>query len=207
MQASVYRLRQRGVKLPRPQQFVAGQLLLTKGLDSANRPTLKAQLLNDNGGLALASLLGDEIGYDYPATTVERLGLALEAESDADTKALLERIRAHLRAYLAQLDALPRLRELAVPAGLQRAFRKARAKQMEDGMREARRDSVFAQIVTQVHIKGGQSSFQYFQNDFTEPMGLKPMSYSFELPRREALDPVGNAYRLHTNRVSRRNPE
>lgn len=58
MQASVYRLRERGVKLPRPQQFVAGQLLLTKGLDSANRLTLKAQLLDGNGGLALPSLEG-----------------------------------------------------------------------------------------------------------------------------------------------------
>jgi hypothetical protein len=58
MQASVYRLRERGVKLPRPQQFVAGQLLLTKGLDSANRVTLKAQLLDGNGRIALPSLEG-----------------------------------------------------------------------------------------------------------------------------------------------------
>jgi hypothetical protein len=56
MQASVYRLRQHGIKLPRPQHFVAGELLLTKGLDAANRPTLKAQLLADSGTLALPSL-------------------------------------------------------------------------------------------------------------------------------------------------------
>jgi hypothetical protein len=40
----------------RPQAFVAGNLLLTKGLDAANRPTLKAQLLTDTGALALPSL-------------------------------------------------------------------------------------------------------------------------------------------------------
>jgi hypothetical protein len=56
MQASVYRLRQRGVKLPRPQQAVAGDLRLTKGVDSSNRVTLKAQLLEGNGGIALPSL-------------------------------------------------------------------------------------------------------------------------------------------------------
>jgi hypothetical protein len=61
MQASVYRLRERGVKLPRPQQFVAGQLLLIKGLDSANRPTFKAQLLDGNGALALPSLEGAKV--------------------------------------------------------------------------------------------------------------------------------------------------
>jgi hypothetical protein len=119
---------------------------------------------------------------------------------------LLERIRVDLQRYLEQLDALPRLREFAVPLTLQRAFRKARSKQMENGMREARKGSVFAQFVTQVHLKAGLSSFQYLHEGFTEPMVLKSMSYSFEMPRRESLDPVGNAYRLHTNRLAKREP-
>jgi len=154
----------------------------------------------------MASLLGDEIGYDYPATTVDRLGEAIDSASDPDTLALLERIRADLRRYLEQLDALPSLREIAVPLTLQRMFRKARAKQMEQGMREARKESVFAQLVTQVHLKAGLSSFQYLHEDFTEPMTLKSISYSIEMPRRESLDPVGNAYRLHTNRLAKREP-
>jgi len=154
----------------------------------------------------MASLLGDEIGYDYPVTTVEKLGLAINTEFDPDTRVLLERIRVDLQRYLEQLDALPRLREFAVPLTLQRAFRKARSKQMENGMREARKGSVFAQFVTQVHLKAGLSSFQYLHEGFTEPMVLKSMSYSFEMPRRESLDPVGNAYRLHTNRLAKREP-
>lgn len=152
----------------------------------------------------MASLLGDEIGYDYPGTTTKRLSAAIDAESDADTKALLERIRDGLQGYLSQLDALPRLRELATPQGLQRAFRKVRAKQMDQGMREARRESVFSQLVNQVQLKGGLSSFHYVNNSFTEPMVLRPLSYSFELPRREALDPVGNAHRLHVNRTAKK---
>jgi hypothetical protein len=56
MQASVYRLRQRGIKLPRPLQALPGRLLLTKGIDSSNRATLKAQLLDDKGGLVLPAL-------------------------------------------------------------------------------------------------------------------------------------------------------
>ncbi len=152
----------------------------------------------------MASLLGDEIGYDYPVTTVKRLGTAIDTETDASTRALLERIRDDLQRYLTQLDTLPRLQELEVPLTVQRAFRKARAKQMEHGMREARKKSVFAQIVTQVHLKAGLSSFQYLREDFTEPMTLKSMSYSFEMPRRESLDPVGNAYRLHMQRLAKR---
>jgi hypothetical protein len=71
MQASVYRLRQHGIKLPRPQSFVAGELLLSKGLDAANRPTLKAQLLGDDGSLALPSLEHASI------TRITRNGIAI----------------------------------------------------------------------------------------------------------------------------------
>lgn len=55
MQATVYRLRQRGIKLPRPLQSVPGSLLLTRGVGSDGRPTFKAQLLNGEA-LALPSL-------------------------------------------------------------------------------------------------------------------------------------------------------
>lgn len=61
MQASVYRLRQRGIKLPRPQQAVPGQLMLTQALDAANRKTLRAQLLDGNGGIALPALDGARV--------------------------------------------------------------------------------------------------------------------------------------------------
>ena len=71
MQASVYRLRQQGIKLPRPQPFVAGDLLLTKGLDAGNRPTLKAQLLADKGTLALPSLEHARV------TRITRNGIAI----------------------------------------------------------------------------------------------------------------------------------
>ncbi len=152
----------------------------------------------------MASLLGDEIGYDYPVTTVKRLGAVIDTETDAATRALLKSIRDNLQRYLTQLDALPWLKELEVPLTVSRAFRKARAKQMEDGMREARKKSVFTQIVTQIHLKAGLSSFQYLHEDFTEPMTLKSVSYSFEMPRRESLDPVGNAYRLHMQRLAKR---
>lgn len=152
----------------------------------------------------MVSLLGDEIGYDFPSTTVDRLDRLLAGEVDPDTRTLLEGIRDRLKAYLANLDALPRLRELRPPAALQRAFWKARAKQQEGGMRQGRAESFLAQFVTQVHLKAGRSMFQYAQGRFTQPMVLKETSVSFELPRREVLDPVGNAFRLHQHRTAQR---
>ena len=76
MQVSIYRLRQHGIKLPRPQPFVVGELLLAKGLDAANRPTLKAQLLNDRGALVLPSLDGAAV------TRISKNGIATRRNRD-----------------------------------------------------------------------------------------------------------------------------
>lgn len=154
----------------------------------------------------MESLLGEEVGYDYPSTTTKRLNAAAEAQQDRETRALLERIAAKLDTYIAQLEGLPRLRELAVPVEMRRAFQKVRARQQWRSTRDARRDSIMAQIATTVHIKAGRTTFQYFRDGFTEPSGFKSVSYSFEMPRRESLDPVGNAYRLHMNRSAKRSP-
>lgn len=153
----------------------------------------------------MRSLLGDEIGYDYPGTTIRRLKAAQAA--DPAVQALLTEIRERLEADMARLDALPRLKELAPPPALRRAFHRERAKQMARAMAEAQSKSIFRQLVTEVHLKGGDRSFQYLPEvqKYTEPMELKPMSVSFEMPRREALDPVGNAFRMHINRSAKRN--
>ncbi|MFP5475453.1 MAG: hypothetical protein ACLGJD_17550 [Gammaproteobacteria bacterium] len=156
----------------------------------------------------MRSLLIDEIGYDYPGTTIRRLEAVLPTVTDAGTRELLEEIERCLQADIAQLDGLPRLKELAPPPALRRAFVKARAKQMEEAMASAQAGSILQQLVTRVHLKGGEGSFQYMPEvqRYTEPMKLKSMSYSFELPRRESLDPVGNAYRMHLNRSTKRKP-
>jgi hypothetical protein len=149
-------------------------------------------------------LLYEEIGYDYRHTTIERLRAHLQHEQDVDTQALLSGVADRLAADEAQLDALPRLRELAVPGALRREFRKARAKEMERMQREGQKKSVLIQLVTQVHVKAGENTFQYLHDRFSEPTGFGAFSMSIELPRREVLDPVGNAYRLHRLRSAKR---
>lgn len=153
----------------------------------------------------MRSLLGDEIGYDYPGTTIRRLQVAEQA-ADPAAQALLIEIRERLEGDMARLDALPRLKELAPPPQLRRAFHKERAKQMARAMADAQSKSILQQLVTRVHLKGGDRSFQYLPEaqKYTEPMQLKSMSVSFEMPRREALDPVGNAFRMHINRSTKR---
>lgn len=149
-------------------------------------------------------LLYEQLGYDYPGTTIDALQKRAGQETDADTKELLDSIAARLGADMAALQALPRLRELKVPMALRRGFAKAHAKVMERSIREARKQSVFAHLATQIHIKAGESSFQHEGESWTEPMHFASHSVSFEMPRREVLDPVGNAYRRLQMRTTKR---
>ena len=105
---------------------------------------------------------------------------------------------------MSALEALPRLRELQVPMALRRDLAKARAKTMQSSIREAQKRSVFARLATQVHIKAGETSFQHRGGSWTEPMHFASHSVSFEMPRREVLDPVGNAYRRLQLRTANR---
>ena len=149
-------------------------------------------------------VLYEEIGYDYPGTTSDALKQRAAQEKDADVKEQLGSIAAQLEADMSALEALPRLRELKVPMALRRDLAKARAKAMQSSIREAQKQSVFAQLVTQVHIKAGETSFQHYGESWTEPMHFASHSVSFEKPRREVLDPVGNAYRRLQLRTANR---
>lgn len=148
--------------------------------------------------------LYEQLGYDYPGTTTETLQSRAKMETDADVKELLGSIVVRLEADMAALQALPRLREFGVPMALRRDFAKGRAKVMQRSIREAQKQSVLAQLVTQIHIKAGETSFQHHGESWTEPMHYSSHSVSFEMPRREVLDPVGNAYRRLQLRTTKR---
>ena len=149
-------------------------------------------------------MLYEEIGYDYPGTTSDALQKRAAQEIDADVRKLLGNIAEQLEADMSALEALPRLRELRVPMALRRDLAKARAKAMQSSIREAQKQSVFARLVTHVHIKAGETSFQHHGDSWTEPMHFASHSVSFEMPRREVLDPVGNAYRRLQLRTAKR---
>lgn len=140
-------------------------------------------------------MLYEQLGYDYPGTTLDALRKRAGQETDPDIKELLDSIEARLEADLTALQALPRLRELEVPMTLRRDFEKARANMMRRSIREAQKKSVIEQLATQIHIKAGETSFWHQGNTWSSPMHFASRTVSYEMPRREVLDPVGNAYR------------
>lgn len=152
----------------------------------------------------LRRLLYEELGYDYPETTSDALRERSAREPDTDIKELLNGISEKLDADVASLKALPRLREIKVQTALRRDFARAHAKAMQHSIREAEKQSVFAQLINKVHIKAGETSFQHKDESWTEPMHFASHSVSFEMPRREVLDPVGNAFRRMQLRMTKR---
>ncbi|BDI05114.1 hypothetical protein [Sphaerotilus microaerophilus] len=181
-----------------------GFLIEAKQMLSLSLSLLKLRNANARVFPLLRWLLYEQLGYDHPRTTSDVLRKRAGQETDADIKELLGGIAARLEADMAALQALPRLRELEVPMTLRRDFAKARSKVMQRSMREAQKQSVIAQLATQIHIKAGETSFQHMGEAWSEPMHFASHSVSFEMPRREVLDPLGNAYRRLQLRTTKR---
>lgn len=144
----------------------------------------------------LHAMLVDEIGYDYPISTIEAVEAANAAEERPEFKAFYSDTIQAITSHMKALNDLPRLTELRPPPTLQRQFAKARAKQIHTAMMAERKKSILRQIVTEVPIKAGIGWFSFRDGAYTEPSYLKSISHSVELPRRSTLDTVGAELRL-----------
>lgn len=152
----------------------------------------------------LGELLVDEIGYDYPESTVDACRQAAETASSDRDKAFLMEVASAINRITEAQSALPSLSELRPPTRLRRLFARARAKQMGESFEEASKNSVWRQFTTQITIKAGRGTFTYQDTSYGPSMKLSSMSHSIELPRREAFDPIGNSIRHFGFRVAKR---
>lgn len=150
-------------------------------------------------------LIVDEIGYDYPGTTIEALVTAIASEEQEEIKLALDEWRQIIESSQITLKELPRLNELRPPSQLQRLFVTARSKQMGRAREDASKESILRKIVTEIPLKAGRGCFRYIHGEYREPSTLSSFSYEMELPRREILDPVGNAIRGFNLRTSKKN--
>jgi hypothetical protein len=105
------------------------------------------------------------------------------------------------------IEALPRIEELKPPPDVQRLFASAHAKQMNVVTKEARKKSIFAQICTEIPMKGGNGWFSFRDGGYTESSNLIPHSHSIALPRRHVLDAVGYEIRHMGFRLAKRGEE
>lgn len=150
------------------------------------------------------SLLIDEIGRDYPSSTIEMLESANNSTTDANLSAFYSSAKKVINDRINVLDALPRLTELRSPSSLQRAFSKAQAKQIDAATEDAKKFSIMRQIATEIPVKAGVGSFSFRDDGFTEPTRFHSISTSISLPQRYATDTVGYSMRTLMYRIAKR---
>ncbi len=154
-------------------------------------------------GLAYA-LFVNEIGKDYPSSTIEALKSAESSETENEFRNFYTKAIAEIENRISELNALPRLAELRPPPRLQREFSKARDRQMRMSMEEAQKGSIMRQICTEIPLKAGIGSFSFRDGVYGEPTYMQSISHSVSLPMREVFDSVGYDLHLFMMRIARR---
>lgn len=138
------------------------------------------------------TLFVDELGKDYPSSTIKILESACEAAIENEWKDFYTSTASAIKSHISALEALPRLIELCPSPVLQRQFAKARAKQMSKVIEKAREGSIFRQITTEIPIKAGIGWFSFHDGNYTDVMRMQSFSHSVAIPLRETTDPIGS---------------
>lgn len=142
----------------------------------------------------VASVLQDQVGYDYPYQTIEYLKERQSAENETEeVKVFCNGVATELQERLDALDALPDLKEFHPSSVKRRRFYMERQRKINEAVEEASKDSIWRQITTHIPLKAGRRTFQTINGQYTDPMELKGMSHSVALPRSEISDPAGAA--------------
>lgn len=149
----------------------------------------------EQNAAVLRQLVVDCVGYDYPGSTVEALEEFLKQDTRAAVLKVVTGWRDAIKSSQEELERLPRRDELRPPTQLRRQFVLARNRQIRRAREEAEKHSIARQIATQIPLKAGRGCFSHRHGGYDAPMMLQSFSHSVELPRREVLDPVGNAIR------------
>ena len=149
----------------------------------------------------------DELGKDYPDSTIATLEKAASLKTDPEWLAYYSKAKEAIKKRLDELEALPRLAELKPQPHLVRQFAKARAEQMRDTAEEAQKGSIIRQIATEIPIKAGHGWFSFRDGNYTETYQMQSFSQSISLPRRYVLDEVGYETFLLGLRLAKRSDE
>lgn len=137
------------------------------------------------------SVLADEVGMDYPGSTIKKLEEARISTTEAEWITLYSSVIDRITEFMDSIDALPRIEELKPPPNIQRQFAKAQAKQMNNMVEDARKGSILRQICTEIPIKAGKGCFSFRDGNYTDTSNMQSISHSVPLPRRHVLDSVG----------------
>jgi len=150
------------------------------------------------------SVLAEEVGMDYPDLTIKTLDEARNTTTDTEWIALYSSAIEIINGRMEAIEVMQRIEELKLPPNIQRQFAKAHAKQMNNLVKEARKESIFGQIATEIPIKAGSGWFSFRDGGYTDTSHLHSHSHSLPLPRRHLLDSVGYELSRRNMRLAKR---
>jgi len=151
------------------------------------------------------SILVDEVGQDYPDSTIEALEAASSIAPDSEWVSFYSEIINKIVDRMKAIERLPRIVELKPLPSIQRHFAMAQAKKMNRMMEESQKKSIISQFATKIPIKAGNSWFSYQEGRYTDSSHMHSFSQVVSLPRRYVLDTVGyemnRLFMRHAKRV------
>ena len=144
----------------------------------------------------IVDMLQAYVLYNYPQGGRKELQRCVEdsGESDEVRHAAQEALE-RSEEYYDALRTLPDLKEFDPPSSRIYQLRRAQHKQQSEMKERAHQQSAFLSLVTRLPLKYGRSFFsEQPAGSFSAPSGLDSFSQSYERPRGELIDPVGQAY-------------
>lgn len=135
--------------------------------------------------------LTNDIGFDFPALTCDRLRKLKSDSESEDIKAICDRVIASIDSYFDDLKALPQIKEVRPSQDLRAKILKQQSKTMAVHQKAAEESSIVRLISTVVPLKAGRASFSFRDGGVGEPSHLHSFEHSITLPRRHVLDTVG----------------
>lgn len=135
------------------------------------------------------------ISYNYPGASkvflIEKLQNGLDVE-----KKIADSILKSMEIYYKPLREIPRLKEFEPPEKRVRTYLNMKARKQSEMIRStAHESSVLMKLITKVTLKGGKTWLSKYGGVFSERSTLSEFSFSYEVPRGELLDPIGQQFR------------
>lgn len=158
-----------------------------------------------DAGIELASQMFNILKDEFPRATEDFLkplaASALRRERGAQ---VFRGVYAIVMTWKRHLERLPKRPELHIGDADAMAFRTARMKQQREIHRGAEAMSVFASVMTKVHIAQGHRFTSHMQNGPSPISDMGHFSHTVELPSSELSDPMrGLLHRMQMRGTSR----
>lgn len=167
-----------------------GPLLCRFIADLAETPALQPD------GLQIAAFMLNDAYTEYPEATFDFLRERIDSTSRTEPFASVYKgVYATAQRWQRVLMRLPTLNELRPIDGQLHALRGMKLRINRDIMRAVEQRSVFASMVTNVHVAQGRRFTSHSANLPLQIAEMQAASHSMELPSSELADPVGGALR------------